>query len=508
MKTKVIIIFTVLSLFAGIFCVPQVFSDELDAKGDEQLTKAIWLYKHEDYEEAYDLLKRLWKERPQSTLVAYYLGVTCKQMQNYDEARSYLEAAVMMKPRIKNALTELIDLLYKKGELDEAKKWIKLAEDEGINPAQTSFFKGMVYLKEGEDLDTAIESFEEAKGIDGAPYQTLEYYIGLAYVKNERLKEAKKIFGDVVKEAPHSDLAGFADEYIAAIDKKEEATRPFRGNVGFALQYDDNVVLSPGSDVLVSAIGDKGDWRQVYTFNGEYNLKPWENFGAKFGYSFYLAKQFDLGFYDMTSHNFTTQPAFYLENAAISFPIYYNFVTVNDKGYLSTVSIGNLDNIKLGRNVMGQLGMFYNKDKFLWSPNGPEEDRDSDEYTGHLAWFYFFGEGKGIAYLKYALNYDDTEEDNWRYIGNKITLGATVPIMEKMRIGGTLDLFFQRFTETNFIFKQQRRDDILTLSTFLAFDIVKNVEIMLNYIHVYDSCNIKVYNYKRNVYSVGMKYKF
>ena len=101
-------------------------------KKDKDLEQAIWEYKHENYEEAYALLKTLRKKDPQSSLVAYYLGITCKQLQNFGEARPNLEAAVTLRPRVKNALMELIDLLYKKGDIEEAKKWIAGGEKEKI----------------------------------------------------------------------------------------------------------------------------------------------------------------------------------------------------------------------------------------------------------------------------------------------------------------------------------------------------------------------------------------
>jgi len=159
-------------LFSGVY---PSFSVEDSPEGRKSLEQAIWEYKHQNYEEAYDILKELREKQPQSSMAAYYLGITCKQMQNYTEAKPNLEAAVTLKPKIKNALPELIDLLYKKGQLEEAKKWIEVAEGEDIHPAQTAFFKGLVLLKEGEDIDGAIESFEKAKTLDPSLAQTVDY---------------------------------------------------------------------------------------------------------------------------------------------------------------------------------------------------------------------------------------------------------------------------------------------------------------------------------------------
>lgn len=507
MKKKLITGILAVTL-AGLFCAQGFCENGASVSADEKLQQAIWDYKHENYEEALELLKPLRKEQPESTLIAYYLGITYKQLQDYNKARPNLEAAVAMKPRIKNALIELVDILYKKNDLDEAKKWIKVAEEENIHPAQMAFLKGLVLLKKGDDLDAAVESFERAKTLDGSLETTANYYIGLAHIKNQKLAKAKEVLGELVTQGPNTGLAVFADQYIDLIEDKEYITRPFRGHIGFACQYDDNVVLKPGATTLAADIGNQGDWRQVYTGHAEYNMKPVNHFGAKLGYAFYVGKQLDLGFYDMVSHLFYGQPGFYFDNAAITFPCNYNYVTVNDKHYLNSAQASNLNNIRLGKNQMLQCAFTYKWEDFIWQPTGPNECRDSNEYAAQLGWYCFFGKNKGIAQMKYTVNFDDTRGDNWRYFGNKFTMGATVPLMENVRLGSTVDFFFEKFVKTHSVYNKKREDSVLTVYNFVNIEVMKNTEIILSYTFVNDVCNLSVYKYKRNVYSVGAIYKF
>jgi len=499
----------IITLFLCAACFAESFGVEAPEGSDPAMQKAIWEYKHENFEEAYVLLKKLRKERPDSSLVAYYLGITCKQMQKYGEAKPSLEAAVTLHPKIKNALPELIDVLYKKGDLKEARRWIKVAEDQGIHPPQVAFFKGLVLLKEGEDLDGAVEAFEKAKAEDPALEKTADYYIGLAYVKADKLRDAKSIFRDIASENPNLSLAAFADQYADAIDRKQEATRPLRGYFGGALQYDSNVLLKPDQSVLATDIGDQGDWRQVYNFYGEYNWKPTEDTNLKGGYSFYGAKQFDLGFYDMLSHNIFAQGSWYAGDLAVNIPFNFNLVTVNDKHYLNTFSIGNVNNLRVGRDNMAQAGFQYKYDDFIWAPSGPGEDRDSNEYTGHVGWYWFIFDRKGFLNFTYTLNYDDTDGDNWRYVGNKFTFNGMTPVfIDKLRLGGKLEYFHQEFKEKNLIFDKDRSDDILGAYAFLSYEIVKNLEVRLDYAFIKDASTLSLYKYTRNVYSMGMKYKF
>jgi len=473
-----------------------------------QLERAIWEYKHENYEEALDLLKDLRQTQPDSSMVAYYLGITYKQMQDYSLAEEHLEAAARLQPRIKNAVMELIDLLYKKGETDKAKRWLAVAEKESIFPAQTAFFKGLILMKEGDDIDAIEDSFTRAKTLDPSLANTCDYYLGLAYVKAKKMKEAKRIFQDLTLNAPKTSIAAFADQYLGAISAKEKTSRPFRGNAGMALQYDDNVILMPDNENMIGGVRDQADWRQVYTANGEYAWRPNDTFDTRCGYSFYWGKETDLGFYDTMSHNVYVQPSVYLQKVSLSFPVNYNYICVNDKGYLQMLGGGTQDNLMLGQDHMGQLGLFYRNKQYLWAPSAPGENRDSNEFLGHLAWFYFFAQNKGMAQMKYTINYDDTDEVNWRYIGNRFTIGTAIPLTDRLRWSTTLELFPQYFTETNVIFNKQRMDTTFTAATLVAYEIIKGLELQLNYTFMNNNSNLAIYQYKRSVYSAGLRCEF
>ena len=89
MKKKLITGILAVTL-AGLFCAQGFCENGASVSADEKLQQAIWDYKHENYEEALELLKPLRKEQPESTLIAYYLGITYKQLQDYNKARPNL----------------------------------------------------------------------------------------------------------------------------------------------------------------------------------------------------------------------------------------------------------------------------------------------------------------------------------------------------------------------------------------------------------------------------------
>ena len=501
----VVIIFHLL-FFVSALC---IFSSKVYAQEQNNLQKAQWLFQHENYEEALTLLKALSAEQPRSSDVAYYLGMTYKRLQDFLAAKPHLEAAVTLEPVAKNAFLELIDLLYQSSEFGEAKKWIALAEKESIDAAQLAFFKGLVLLKEGKDAEGAIKAFEEAERLNPSLAQTVKYQKGLAYVQLKKFKEAKNIFQEIVTKDPNTDLAKFANEYINALTRREEITKPFHGSIGYALQIDDNVVFRPNDDSLATVISQDSDWKHVFTARGDYKLKINDYFGVNTGLSFYGTKHNRLGFYDMTSYDFPIQPTLYFKKFSVAFPWHYNYVDVNDRKYLRTIGFGNLNSFMLGKNQILQLQLQYNKKDFCWAADDPNDSKKGHEYLWALGWYRFFGENReGLVNLRYAMNSENTEGDNWKYHGSRYTFTAVVPLIKKLKWNFVADYFRQDFTKQHTTYHKGRHDDIFTVMDLFAYQICKNTELELQHTFVYDAASIGVFKYKKNAYSAGVKYRF
>lgn len=497
------------SLFiVSIFVFTAFYVSDSIAAEREKIDKAIALYQHEDYEEALEILKSLRAEFPQSSTAAYYLGLTYKKMQDLAKARPDLEAAVTLKPKIDNAVPELIDTLYQIGDIDEAKRWIEVAEKEGPPSARLELLKGLTLLKEKKDLEKSIAAFDKAQKLDESLATTVKYYKGLAYLQMKKLDEAKDVFREVVVRDSSSTLAAYANEYVDAIARDKKATAPFRGNIGLAMQYDNNVVLMPVDDTSQN-ISDKGDWRHAYTGQLEYNYKPSEHFGAKAGYSFYYGKQFELGFYDMMINDISVQPAFYMDKVMVSFPVQYTNMGINSKLYLNMIGIGNTDNIMLDSRNMAQLTFMHKRKYFDWPVTRDNDNRDAREYIWSVGWYYFFAKNyEGFVAVRYMMNYDDTKGKNWTYLGNRMSVTSTIPVSKKIKWSVSTEYFRQDFVKTNSSYEKHRTDDIITVSSLAAINIFTNCELQLQYTYVNDAATIGVYKYNRGIYSAGLKYEF
>ena len=509
MKPIVVVLAIVSLLSFGI--TPPCQSEE--EKISATIEKGIGQYKHENYDEALITLKKDREENPQSSLAAYYLGLTYKQLQDYKEAIPNLKDAVTFSPKIKGAMIELIDCLYQSGNTEEAARWIAEAENDGIRPAQVAFMKGLVLLKD-EKWEDAITALKNAKELDPSMSQSCNYQIGMAYLKGKKISDAQKAFTEVVITDPNSNMANFANEYVSTLSKRKEAMKPFKFTFDAAWQYDDNVILKPDDTAIAADISDKGDSRQVYTASGEYNhiFNDW--LGARALYTFYYAKQSNLGFYDTLVNNFMIQPTVYLKNALITFPSGYSHTLINDKAYLSSPYTAGIYNFMPGDSNMGQVSIRYQNEDYLWAPSIPDENRDGNNLAGSLGWYQFFADKKGFLNLRYAMDKDWAKGDNWEYLGNRVSATALVPgslihsFLERFNLTVTGDIFFQDFSKSNTIYNVYRKDTVYTVSALAAYKIFKDAEMQLQYTHVVDNSNISVYQYTRNIYSAGVEIKF
>lgn len=482
----------------------------LTAAGNSSLEQGIALYQRENFDEAQKLLQQARKEDPASTRAAYYLGITQKRLQQYPEAKNNLLDAVTLNPKIKEALPELIEVLYELGETREAGKWIAVAEKGSVRPAQTAFLKGLVLSKEGKN-SAAIESFNQAKDLDKGLTQVCDYQIGLAYAKGQSFSDAQRAFEEVIALDPNSDISAYADEYSKALAKRAKYDKPLQLTAGFFTEWDTNVVLRPSETNSASDIGDEGDFREVATAGASYNQKLSDAFRLRYGYDLYYANQTDLNDFDVNSHTFSLAPSYNTRNVSYSIPVQYNMTLVDSNDlFLSSVTVNPQANFKITDRQIGQAGIkFQQKDYYSDIVDG-SEDRDGFRVAPGLGWFYLLPEDKGSFGLRYEFDVDNTDGQNWDYVGHRITPSFQFPVPRVAKLKCTLaaDLFTQSFRHNNIFFNEKREDQSYTLSSLLSYELTSNLDLQFRYTYVDHKSNIPIYEYDRHVFSTGVVAKF
>lgn len=494
--------------FGVSICPKNAFPQPPPEKRIDYLKQGISNLQQENFEEAVEDLKKAREKDPKSSTAAYFLGVAYKKTQNYKEAKDNLNDAIKLTPAVKEAVIELADTLYQLGETEDALKQLELAEKEDIAPSQTAFLKGMVLLKLGKNID-AIESFKKAKSLDGEKLaQSADYQIGIATLQEGRLNEAKLIFKEIVVKDPNADISQFADQYINAITKRLKKERPFSLNVGIQYQYDDNVLLKPGNAAVAAGITGEHDSVEVYTLRAEYAPRFKGPFNIKAQYSLYLNTHQKFASHDVQSHTIALVPSYNFTNSSINLLASYNYTFVDDDKYLSTITVSPTYTFTLNTSQFALGFLRYQNKAYLKPPLTIDEDRDSNDYAVGASWFFLFAENKGFLNARYEFNKEDSQGKNWSYNGNKFGLSFLYPITEnlKFNIGG--EAYYQRYDETHTSFRITRKDATYTSNAMLSYTIYDDIEIQAQYVYIRGDSNIAVYDYDKNITSIGVSVGF
>jgi tetratricopeptide (TPR) repeat protein len=503
-------------LFFALLCFSaSVFAEDL-------LQKGIREYRAESYEEALETLKKARELNPKSSVAAFYLGLTYKQIGNYKESAKNFRDALTLTPSVNEAYPELIEMLYNLDELKEAKQWISEAEKAKALPANIAFLKGLVLAKENNN-EEAVASFIKAKGLNPALTQAVDFQIAMIYAKERKLKEARNTLKALISIDPSSELASFAKEYETAIARAIEAHKNWRFGIGATYLYDDNVVSKPTAIIGTAAVDNisgKRDSAITNTFRVDYSPLLSGSWSFMAQYSILTTNYFRSYKYDVMAHSIAIIPAYNFQNAALSLPVSYSHMWLNEREYMHLTSVKPVLSIQVFPGHIGQFSLGYSKREMLKYSIGadPDEDRDGNLYSAMIGYVYPFKEGKGAINIRYEYTKDDTQGRNWDSKSDKIGASILYPVINRVNLSLSGDMTFQNYKNIHTVsgtgtngypnIPTKRKDIIYNAGASIIYEILKGLNLNLNYSHTRADSNFAIYDYKRNAYNLGITYEF
>ena len=474
------------------------------------IKKGIEEYKDESYEEAIVTLTQARDADPKSSVAAFFLGLAYKQTIDYEQSLKNLLDAVSLTPRIKEALVEVVDVSMQLGNLDIAKKWITVAEKENIFPAKIAFLKGLIYKEEGRNKEAA-ESFAKAKSIDPNISQVADIQIALSYIRDRRLNDARRSFEAAIVNDPQTDLAGFARQYLDAVEQRIRLQKPLRFIMGAYGQYDDNMVLKPNDQTFASGITNESSAVLNTMFRVNYTpiLKaPW-----------LLSAQYALGSnvhdknrltHDSLSNSISITPGYNFGEYALYLSTSYNHALVRDpsyKRYSGTFSTGPLFRMAVNGNQLVEIFSGYTNTEYFQPVLAPEEDRDAHGYRSYISWLWLFKKDYFLN-LRFQSDSQDTDGRNWDNSNIGFSINYAMPVYEKVKFQLSGQFNNQEFDHLHTVFGVTRKDTMFVFSGGFTWDWKKDISIVTQYTRMRADSNIGVYDYTRNMYTLGIEYRF
>jgi len=483
----------------------QAFSQE-----PSLLKEGIKQYKEENYEEAFEILTKARIQDPGSSPAAFFLGLTYKQMMNYSKALENFRDAVTLKPQIKEALVELIDLAIQLGKFEEAKKWIGVAEEEKIFETKIAFLKAQLLVKEGSYLK-AIEAFEKAKSLDKSLAQAVDFQVALCYMKLKQLKKAKELFQAAIIQDPETDMATFARQYQDMVEQRIALERPFRITLGVSGNYNNNLLSNPNDHEYTSGSMNE----EVYFTSPSLRINytpaiksPWL-FTAQYALSGSFHDKFSTT-RDTISNSISIVPGYNFGRFTLNLATTYSYSMLRDpsqKEYSDSLSVGPMLRMALAQNQMLELFGGYSRKEYFQPPSREEEDKDSTGYNAYISWICML---KGtFLNLKYEYIFEDTDGVWWDNKGHKFSANVVIPLFDKVKLQLSSQVFLQDYKNNHILLdNNQREDETYTGSLGLTWEFMKNTSLITQFTKTRVDSNIGYYEYEQGLYSAGLEYRY
>lgn len=496
-----------------IFILQSLFIHECFSGEHSLLQQGINQYNDENYEQAIPILIKARQNHPKSPVPAFFLGMAYKQSMDYEKAAVHLRDAVSMDVKIKEAVVELIDVLSRlpgKENLNEAENLIKTAEKNNIFPAKICFLKGHILAGKGM-FSEATACFQKVKKIDANLGQSADFQTGLIYLKMQEPEKALSAFESVENQGHDLRLAETAETYKKMIKKQVFNQKPLHFNMRLTSFYDTNMVLKPTSDVAAQGITNEKSFGMSAGLTADYQPRlnsPW-NFNCR--YSFYGSFHENHGdTHDVIANSLALVPGYDFGDFNISIISFYSNFLLGKSGYeryMDYFNIGPVSRVIINRDNILELFAGYNKKKFFQEPSIPEENRDSDSFKAYASWRWRFWK-KSFMDLQYEFTHEQSKGENWENKGHRISIGAKIPFADSFILNLRMDEILQYYDNVHPLIDSEREDHTNIALAELTWNFMTNTDLILNYSRSRDNSNVGIYDYKRQLVSLGLEYRF
>jgi predicted Zn-dependent protease len=137
---------------------------------------------------------REWFEKPETRAMAYYgTGLMWRRQRLLDKAVTAFKNAIALRPDLAPILVELGETYFEMGELDKAQQVLNSALTLKPDQPMALYALGRCQLEQGQVAE-AVTNLEKAARINRS-LPKIDYYLGLAYGKNNQLVDAHYHFG-------------------------------------------------------------------------------------------------------------------------------------------------------------------------------------------------------------------------------------------------------------------------------------------------------------------------
>ncbi|MCD6540048.1 MAG: tetratricopeptide repeat protein [Candidatus Omnitrophica bacterium] len=461
-------------------------------------------YKEGNYEKALEDFSKAEKLFPDDADIPFYIGLTYLQLDKKEKAIEYFKKTLKINSNYLDAHFQLGMIFIQEKNYKDAISHLERVFRQQPEKENLGYFLGYAYFNLG-NYKKALYYFEKNKTSDKSIEQLNLYYSGLSKTYLGKTKEAQEFYKRVIEIDPSSPLAQ-PSKQLLAIRPVISKEKRLNFELTVRLQYDDNLILVPTTNVYNLRDRKRKTIIELLYFKGEYTIlkTPQSQFLASYG--LYQTICNSLRDNDVQNHIFSLDYLF--KNFRLTYS--YDHLLSDYKSFLYRHTLRPILIIQeTSKNLTLFQYTFQNK-TFKDTPLFDEDRRNAKNHEIGFVHFLRFNQGKHFFKVGYFYDREFAKGDNWDYQGNKGLVGFQYTLPKEIRFNLDYEYKNYHYEDINIFFDKHRKDIERSLTIGLSKDIGKDKDktIFLEYSRTINSSNIALYDYKKNLVSVGMSWRW
>ena len=492
----------------GVLLVGLVLTSTVALAQVEPLQQAIQDYGLENYEEALQALEALQTDQ-ENAEVSYFLGLTLQQMGQNSESRTHLETAYRLGARDQQLFVSLAETSLALEEAPAALNWLDQAAKEGFQGGELAYLRGLALARQ-KDYAEALDALEVAKEGDGKFNAQADYLRAQVFVAQNEYAQAAEALQNVIRAVPESDLAQAAQEYNRQFAQWDKDQRIWRGSLQLGYLYDSNAIAEPEQGFANAPVADDE------AFTSRFRI----DFPASQSGKWLLAARYNMDartYRDAKTSNQNLQyisvsPGYRFQRATVTLPLRFTYQIRAGEEDQQSYAITPTVNLAVSDHQVAQFSAEYSNRMILFDYANVQteelESREGDILTLSAGYYYLFAKGRGMLGGRYAFTDEDTDGKHWVQRGHKVSLTALVPLAKTVSLDMYAEYHAQDFKERNVIFDQERSDDGIMGSIGASWEFSSQTWLFARYQYFQNDSELYLYEYKREVSTLGIEFGF
>jgi len=493
------------------------------------IDRGILEYDDKKYAEALKNFLEALRIDPENAEVRYFVGIAYLALDQVDQAIAHLEKARQLDLNDLDIVFNLGVAYFTKGDYERAQAQFLFVHQRDPKRENLGYYLGFIHFNRKE-YEQALRYFQENVSSDIRFQQQNRFYIGLTEHHLGRDTEAARDLGEAVALRPTSPLGRTAKLFAEAIAPKPEPRR-YRIGVSGGVSYDDNPALAPSENVLGLRQFKQGSTAQIAQLRLEYDLIQAEADTLTASYQIFSNVYNNVQNLDVLDN---TWGANYVHQAKLgTLPAWYgaqysyDYLLLNYDVFLSThTATASLTLSENDSNFTSIQHRFQDKDfRFPITLGIPQEKRDGQNYLLGVSHIRLFAGGKHFVRVGYQFEVEDTQGADYRYFGNKVSVGFQVTGPWNVRFQTGYDFQYRAYPNTNILavtlnqeqaagsdvqgapFKTLRRDKDHVFTASLSRDFGYGLSASLEFFKEFNNSTFSLFEFNRNVVTLSVGWK-